>query len=111
MRFIISHAAVVATAAQLNEVTTVVTDTFGMDAEKPLVIDPGFTDTSLANFSVTSVNEEFVVEINDDVLIRYMQFYLRVVRFIAPVAKSLYFALEGLSHEWKELEAFIKLKR
>ena len=69
----------------------------------------------LANFSIEAKDGDITVEMNDEVLLKYLALYIKTARLIAPIVKaavSMWDAVQGLiKDDCAELAAFITKRK
>ena len=69
----------------------------------------------LANFSIEAKDGDITVEMNDEVLLKYLALYIKTARLIAPIVKaavSMWDAVQGLiASDAADLVAFITKRK
>lgn len=63
--------------------------------------------TYFANFTITEVNGEIVLEANDEGLFKMYAIYLKVVKFVKPFIKPFMGLFEVLRDDISEIERFM----
>lgn len=105
MKFIISAS----TVAQLNDATAEIACLVAGCTD--ITAAPIEADDTHANHSIKLIDGDYVVEINDEGLLKYMALYLKVAKAIAPFIKPIMGLMTALKDDVRELEAFFSAKK
>jgi hypothetical protein len=108
MKFIISAATVSALNLEAKALLTPLINEIepGADLDKAFA-DTDFTDNSLANSSINLVDGEWVLEVNDEGIFKYMAIYMKVAKFITPFVKPFLALTHSLSDDINEIQRWI----
>lgn len=111
MRFYISKATASTAGAQMVSVIRAVSAVTGEQVDPELGFNPEFTSNEFANYSVNTTQDEIVVEVNDEVLLRYMTLYVRVVTTLAPIVQMATGLVKLLDSDVNDLRRFIHMRK
>lgn len=96
------------TVTQLNDVTNEIACLVSGDVSAPSELT---TDDSHANHSIKLVDGNYVFELNDEGLLKYMALYLKVAKAVAPFIKPIMGLMAALKDDVRELEDFFSAKK
>ena len=104
MKFVISAN----TVTELNARSATTMRELGVDNDLAAMLTAPPTETTgLANMSVTQTNDEWTVEINDEVLFKYLRVYIRIAQFVVPFITPLTNLMFSIKEDLAEIEEFI----
>lgn len=87
MKFIIAKSSVIAGNQCCAEVETIIHSALGVDAPAERY-DEVILTNEFEHFSITEHGEDYVFEMNDECVLRFMRFYIKAAKAIAPLIKA-----------------------
>ena len=106
MKLIISKATVLSLNTQAADLVELVTGESHHNDATFFDIATREGATQYANHSVTLVNGEYVLEVNDGGMFKYMAVYLKVARVIQPFVKPVMGLMAMLKSDIADIERF-----
>ena len=80
--------------------------------DRERVMDSVYNEvTDLANIGVRQDGPHIVVEINDEVFVKYAKVYVRVIRFVAPLLKPAKAFFAAFNEDVRDIENFMARRR
>ena len=106
MKFIIAQSTVRTGNEQCAQLNTIIYSALGNDAPAQAYDDVILTN-EFVNFNITKEADDYVFELNDECVLKYMRLYIKVAQTIAPFVKPIIGLITMLKTEITEIEAFI----
>ena len=112
MKFTISRTTAQALFDAANEVEVL----GGVEPSHKLLSDEQLNEANvLANFAIEGKDGDITVEMNDEVLLKYLALYIKTARLVAPIVTAaihMWSAVQGLiKDDCAELAAFITKRK
>ena len=103
MRFIISNTTV---AAVNNQAADILTEC-GLDKDAVIAATTMNEVTEFKNFSVTQHEGDWVYEIDDQVVLKYMHMYARIAKIVVPFIAPIKALFAAIKEDMDGIQAFM----
>lgn len=107
MRFIIANT----TAAAINNQVADVFVECGLSAEDAVTATTMQEVTEFKNFSITEQGADWVYEIDDQVLLKYMRMYVRIAKIVLPFIEPVKRLFSTIKEDMDNIQAFISERK
>lgn len=107
MRFIIANT----TATAINNQVADVLVECGLDKDTAITATTMQEVTEFKNFSITQQGDEWVYEIDDQVLLKYMRMYVRIAKIIVPFIEPVKRLFSTIKEDMDDIQAFIAQRK
>lgn len=103
MRFIITNT----TAAAINNQVADVLVECGLDKDTAITATTMQEVTEFKNFSITQQGDDWVYEIDDQVLLKYMRMYVHIAKIVVPFIEPVKRLFSTIKEDMDDIQAFI----
>jgi len=107
MRFIIANT----TATAINNQVADILVEGGLNAEDAVAATTIQEVTEFKNFSITQQGDDWVYEIDDQVLLKYMQMYVRIAKIVVPFIEPVKRLFSTIKEDMDDIQAFIAQRK
>lgn len=103
MRFIIANTTALAVNSQFADILV----EGGLSAEDAVAATTMQEVTEFKNFSITQQGDDWVYEIDDQVLLKYMRMYVRVAKIVVPFIEPVKRLISSIKKDMDDIQAFV----